>query len=302
MYLYLDDFYLFDVEAQPLLLDYLHSALRDCNGWIKVASIERLTRSYDAGSRLGLEIPHDATTVNLDVTLEDPQEAQRFLERVLADYTVAAGIPSPRRIAKPEALARLVLASGGVPRDYLNLLASSIVVARKARNLAREVGKEDVAQAAGQAARTKRNDLEQDVGDENAAGLLRNLDALSSQVQARGFTYFLVRVDVPVGGAYSHLERLVDLRFCHLVLQSLSDQHRPGVRYEAYMLDLSEFADFRLKRGLNVLDLQEGRWTWKLTGTKGSVEPLAGTKFRDRLRRGPVVDAVGSDLTLAGEA
>jgi hypothetical protein len=295
-YVFVDDFYLLDIAVQPQILDRLHALTRDTNAWIKLASIERLTRLFEPSSRIGLEIPHDATTIDLDVTLEDPAAAQAFLERVLLDYTTAAGISTPRSIVKQDALSRLVLASGGVPRDYLNLLAASIVGARKNRALAREVGKEDVARAASDAARTKRRDLEQDVGDKAARELGGVLDALASGVKEAGFTYFLVRVDEPTGTNFERLGRLVDLRFCHLVQSSLSDQHRPGVRYEAYVLALSEFAGVRLQRGLQVLDLSSGTWTLKRTGAQGSSERLDGTKFRDRLRRAPVVDAGDGEI------
>lgn len=237
-----------------------------------------------------MEVPHDASSIDLDVTLEDPEAAQRFLETVLANYTIAAGVKQPGSIAKPEALGRLVLASGGVPRDYLYLFASSIVIARSARDGAREVGREDVAVAAGGAARTKKRDLEQDVSSENAGELLRTLDKLSNYVKGEGYTYFLIDVSDKVHPTYEMLGQLVDLRFAHLVQASLSDQHRPGVRYEAYILDLSEFTDVRLKRGLNVLDLEGGQWTWRLTGKARTMERLSGTKLRDRLRQAPIVD------------
>lgn len=290
MYMYVDDFYLLSRDTQPILLDHLAGMLRDCDGWLKVASIERLTRPFEPSSRVGLEVPHDASVIDIDVTLEDPAAAQRFLEAVLANYTQTAGVRQPSSIAKAQALGRLVLASGGVPRDYLNLFAASIVVARTAREMAREVGKEDVAQAAGSAARGKKRDLEQDVASNNASDLLEALESISGFVKGRGYTYFLVNMEQKSSAAYQLLGQLVDLRFAHLVQASLSDQHRPGVRYEAYMLDLSEFSDVRLQRGLNVLDLEGGSWTWRLTGQGRTVQRLTGTQLRDRLRQAPVVD------------
>lgn len=209
----------------------------------------------------------------------------------VADVTATAcGIKDPSSVAKAEALGRLVLASGGVPRDYLNLFASSIVVARTARALAREVGKEDVAVAAGGAARRKKRDLELDVASENAGELLRNLELISKHVKGKGFTYFLVNVNQKMQPSYELLGQLVDLRFAHLVQAALSDQHRAGVRYEAYVLDLSEFTDVRLKRGLNVLDFESGQWTWRLTGKARTMERLTGTQLRDRLRQAPLLD------------
>lgn len=86
-------------------------------------------------------MPHDASTVDLDVTLENPSQTQKFLESVMNTYIEKAGLRSVASIAKTEALGRLVLASGGVPRDYLNLFSSSIVVARERRTQAAEIAK-----------------------------------------------------------------------------------------------------------------------------------------------------------------
>ncbi len=293
IFIYLDDFYLLPIAHQPKVLDVLAGMLRDCDGWLKVASIERLTRPFEPSTKVGLEVPHDANTIDLDVTLEDPEAAQQFLEEVLANYTTSVGLRGAGAVAKPEALGRLVLASGGVPRDYLNLLASSIVVARSARTGAREVGKEDVAVAAGSAARGKKRDLEQDVTSQNAEQLLHELAAISAYIKSEGFTYFLVNMADKLHARYELLSQLVDLRFAHLVQASLSDQHRPGLRYEAYVLALSEFADVRLKRGLNVLDLESGHWTWRLTGKARTMQRLAGTGLRDRLRQAPVLNLDG---------
>lgn len=290
LYLYIDDFYLLDARVQPMVLDNVAAMLRDSNGWIKIASIERLTRAYEPSSRIGLEVPHDATMIDLDVTLEDPAETQVFLETVLANYTDAAGIRSPNSIAKSEALGRLVLASGGVPRDYLNLFASSLIVARQNRKLAREVGREDVALAAGRSARDKKRDLEQDVAGGNSEAILHAIAALSGDVRGRGHAYFRVDVSQKQDRGYELLGLLVDLRFAHLVQASLSDQHKSGIRYEAYVLDLSEWSDVRLRRGLNVLDFENGQWVHRLTGTAGSKNVLAGTRLRDQLRLSPLVD------------
>ncbi|GIE79385.1 hypothetical protein Aph02nite_53350 [Actinoplanes philippinensis] len=288
LYLYLDDFYLLPRSIQPALLDYLAAMLRDCDGWMKVASIERLTRSYEPSSHTGIEIPHDASKIDLDVTLENPGSAQRFLENVLGNYITAAGIKSLPSIAKSEALARLVIASGGVPRDYLNLFASSIVFARS-RSRAREVGREDVQKAAGDAARSKKRDLEQDVSSNDADALLGALERLSAFVKGEGYTYFRVNMADKGHSGYELLSQLVNLRFVHLVQASLSDQHRVGMRYEAYVLDLSEYAEVRIKRSLSILDLEGGEWTRRQTGRRGKPERLTGTKFRDTLRQSPLI-------------
>ncbi|WP_167454689.1 ATP-binding protein [Micromonospora arborensis] len=289
MYIFIDDFYLLPSALQPQLLDYVAGMLRDCNGWIKLASIERLTRPYEPSTRVGLEVPHDASKIDLDITLEDPSAAQIFLESVLSNYTLTAGIKNFASITKPEARGRLVLASGGVPRDYLNLFASSIVVARE-RVQPREIGREDVAKAAGRSARSKKRDLEQDVSSENSGILLEALEYISAYVMGEGCTYFRVDMSRKTHPAYEVLGQLVDLRFAHLVQAALSDKHRPGTKYEAYILDLSEYTDVRLKRGLRVLDLEEGKWTVRQSGKAATTKRLSGTQLRDLLRQGPLID------------
>jgi hypothetical protein len=295
--IYLDDFYFYPIDDQPRLLDYVFATLRDCDGWIKVASIERLTRPFEPSSRIGLEIPHDASKIDLDITLEDPNAAQDFLENILSSYTKTATVGRPSRIAKGEALGRLVLASGGVPRDYMTLFASSIVTAREARSNPQQVGREDVAVAAGRAARGKKRDLEVDAAQASNS-LLVALEHLANEVKGKGFTYFRVNIEQKSRPGYEALARLVDLRFVHLIQAVLSDQHRAGTRYEAYTLDLSEYTDVRMKRGLEILDLEERQWISRLTGTANTGRRLTRTKFRDQLRQSPLVDVdylIGDD-------
>lgn len=273
--------------------------LRDCDGWLKVASIERLTRPFEPSSHIGIEIPHDASKIDLDVTLEDPEATQRFLESVLTNYTETVGISKPSTITRNAALGRLILGSGGVPRDYLNLFASSIVAARSRTN-AREIGQEDVADAAGKAARGKLRDLEQDVSADSADSLISALEYLSTYVRGEGYTYFRIDAAQKSHPAYESLARLVDLRFAHLIQATLSDQHRQGVKYEAYILDLSQYSDVRLKRGLNVLDLEDGKWTLRLSGKANTLKKLRSTLFRDELRRSPIVDLEALERHVGG--
>jgi hypothetical protein len=287
---YIDDFYFYPSATQPRLLDLSAGLLRDCNGWLKLASIERLTRPYEPSSRIGLEIPHDATKIDLDVTLEDPTAAQSFLETVLSHYTATAGLQSPASIAKMEARGRLILASGGVPRDYLNLFGDSIVVARENRPQAREIGKEDVAAAAGRSSRSKKRDLDLDVSSEESATLLDAISRVSDSIKGAGFTYFRVNSAEKMLAGYEILSRLVDMRFIHLIQSTLSDKHSPGMKYEAYVLALSEYIETRLRRGLQVLDLETGRWTHRQSGKAHTVQQLVGTQLRDRLRKAPLID------------
>jgi hypothetical protein len=269
LYIFVDDFYYLPRKDQPMILDMLHGCVRDCNAWLKVASIRHLTRWWQSTPPLGLQTMHDADLLDLDVTLQDPGRAKRFLENILTEYARHVGIPSLSRIFNSPALDRLVLASGGVPRDYLILAQSSILRAQRRQN-AKLVGVQDVNQAAGDAAQAKVQELEEDMASD-VASATRTLAALkkvrSFCLEETSHTYFLIgyRDKENLPSNYNVLTDLLDLRLIHLVDDGVSDPHSAGHRSEAYMLDLSQFSGSRLKQGIRVLDYQGGNIISKKT-------------------------------------
>jgi hypothetical protein len=162
LFVFLDDFHYLNREGQPDLLDQLHASLRDCDAWLKVAAIRHLSRWFDPATGKGLETGHDADHIELDLSLQDPTRAKSFLEEVARRYALRVSIPSLSGVLSRGALDRLVLASGAVPRDYLTLCARSIQGCRARRN-SRLVGVQDVNAAAGNAAKTKISELEDDM-------------------------------------------------------------------------------------------------------------------------------------------
>ncbi len=295
LFLFLDDFHYLSRNDQPKILDMLHAIVRDANAWLKVAGIRHLSRWFNVQPPVGLQIGHDADQIDLDVTLENPSNAKIFLEKILERYAAHVGIPALSGIFSPLALDRLVLASGGVPRDYLVLSASAIGEARS-RGGSRLVGVQDVNKAAGQAARAKIEELEDDAAsDTNVTSALNTgLQALREFcIEQKNCTYF--RVDFGDKEAlpmqYGIIQDLMDLRLTHLVERSLSDEHEAGRRSEVYMLDLSQYSGQRLKRKLKVLDFSSGNLVLKETGTTKAVRAGATSKQRlGILRRGPLLD------------
>ncbi|MFF4588155.1 hypothetical protein [Streptomyces sp. NPDC001388] len=262
LYVFVDDFYYIPRRDQPMLLDMLHGCVRDCDAWLKIASIRHLTRWWQSSPPLGLQTMHDADLLDLDVTLQDPGRAKRFLESILTEYARHVGIPSLSRIFNAPALDRLVLASGAVPRDYLILAQSSILKAQR-RQKSKLVGVQDVNQAAGDAVKAKVQELEEDMASDIQSAT-RTLEALKRVrafcLEETSHTYFLIgyRDKENAPSYYNVLTDLLDLRLIHLVDDGVSDPHSAGHRSEAYMLDLSQFSGSRLKQGIQVLDFQSG--------------------------------------------
>jgi hypothetical protein len=293
LYIFLDDLHYLPSAKQPKLLDLVHGAARDSDAWLKVAGIKHLTRWFQDKPPLGLQTGHDADHIDLDVTLEEPSRAKTFLEQVFLRYARHVGISSLSSILSPTALDRLVLASGAVPRDYLSLSANAISRAQ-AREKARRVGVQDVGQAAGEAAKAKIAELEEDAASiEDTSNRIKGLQQIRSFCEEKNCTFFRIdfrdREDHPK--EYSIIKELMDGRLIHLVRASLSDMQKAGRRYEVYMLDLSQFSSERFKLRIKTLDFQKGYIVFRETGT--TTKPTIGDnskRLSGILRRGSLFE------------
>lgn len=260
LYVFVDDFYYVPRRDQPAVLDMLHGCVRDSRCWLKIASIRHLTRWFSTHPPMGLQTGHDADVIDLDITLEEPKLVRQFLIQILTNYCSEAGIGNINTMFRRPALDRLVLASGGVPRDFLVLASSAITKARTRPN-ARLVGVQEVNQVAGERASEKIQELEEDLASTEGEAA-RNLEALAIMrafcLTERSSTYY--RIDYfdkeQRAAEYQVITDLLDLRLLHLIHSSVSDGHEAGRRYEVFMLDLSQFSGSRLKQGIKVLDLQ----------------------------------------------
>ena len=291
LYVFVDDLQYIARDRQAALLDMVHGSMRDCDAWMKVAAIKHLSRWFRSDPPTGLQSGHDAGLIDLDVTLENPSKAKAFLETVLKSYAKYVGIGSLRSVFSSEALDRLVLASGAVPRDYLVISAGAIVQAQR-RPKARIVGAQDVNKTAGDAASVKVTELEDDVASAGAGpqGILDGLQRVKEFcLNQRKCTYF--RIDYLDKEArateYGVLQSLMDLRLVHLVNSGVSDEREAGRKSEVFMLDLSQFSGERLKRGLRVLDFVSGSLVVKETS---KLEKIGNTpkQLLGLLRRGPL--------------
>jgi AAA ATPase domain len=271
LYIFLDDFHYLRRAEQPELLDVLHSCVRDADAWLKIAAIRHFANWYKIDPPTGLQAGQDADAIDLDLTLQQPTRAKAFLEQVLSSFARHVGVERVAGLYGGEALDRLLLASGAVPRDYLVLAAGSLQHARS-RGKSKLVGKQDVARAAGDIAQAKMAELEEDATSAtgSAQRIIWGLKVLRDFcLEEKGVTFFQIdfKEKEQWVEAYSVVQSLMDVRLIHLVNASVSDVHRAGERSEVYMLDLSQFSGERLRRHLKVIDFSEGHVILRETGT-----------------------------------
>jgi hypothetical protein len=240
IFLVLDDFYFVPKAMQPDLIDYFHRLTKGTGLFIKMATIQHRSKLYRrANDRyVGVERGHDIFEVDMDYTLDNFDELQKFMRRLLENSCEKSGVvESINELFSGDGFSQLCLASGGVPRDFLSLF---ITLAENAATNSQGIGKVQVTEAAIANIGSKLESMHKDSGDEDVV-----LDGYLSKIKE--FVYNEKRTNVFLV-AKDELDRdpqfkqaireLVDLRLVHLVDHNTSRAPSDGRRYEAYLLDI----------------------------------------------------------------
>lgn len=245
-------------------MDYFHRVAKDHSLWLKIGSIRHRTRWYVHGDPpTGIKLGDDADEINLDVSLEKYSLAREFLVRILTNFATAAGITPVSSFLTDGALDRLLLASGGVARDFLSIFRRSVDVARErgGGHRGERVGAEDVNVAAGEYDSSKREEFKRDTLDDNVTleDEFRRLREFC--LDKNNSNCFLLDKE-QYGQEVDLIHELVDLKLIHLVRSRVTVSGRRGRIYEAYMLDLSQYAGARKRRELEMVEF------WKPSSTE----------------------------------
>lgn len=281
-----DDFYLVPREWQADVIDYLHRLLRDTDVYLKVATIRhRTTLLKHDPQTVGVELAQDVEEITLDRTLEDLEETQEFLNRMLRSMGEKAGVTDVLRLFNPEALQAITLASGGVPRDFLTIFVHALEAA-ETEGKSRWITPKHVYKGAGRLSyQTKLRHLREDANGD-AGGLERVfVDLMNFCLRERRKTGFLVSQEEAQLRVREHelIQQLMDFKLIHVVEPDTSAASgRPG-RYEAYTLDFSLFMEPR-RRSIEIVEFwKRGEDSHRIGVRELPVYPLAraGQVFDD---------------------
>lgn len=254
-YLFLDDLYHIPRRFQAQVLDYFHKVAKGNNLWLKIGTIKHRTQWYVHGDPpIGVKIGDDISDINLDLTLEKYRVTSAFLNKILVTFLDESKVDREAFLVR-NAFDRLVLASGGVARDFLGLLRRSILIARERGATARgeKVGIEDVNTAAGEYDSSKREELTRDTLDERQT-LEEEFGQIGRFVNEHSrANVFLMDKGLP-DRELEPIEELVDLRLVHRVRSRVTVRDRPGKTFEAFMLDVSQYTAARKKREMEIIE------------------------------------------------
>jgi len=254
-FLFLDDFHLIEQKFQPKLLHYLNASLKGANGWLKIAGLSSLLNVYSPKSREGLQVPGDAQFIPLDLTLENPEAAENHLRAILENFLNAVGYKLTQGIIPKKSFRRLVWATAGVPRDFLQMFARALEHAQ--RNKHSTVTISDVNMVIGEFGQQKMDDLLLDA--RNEADILKNfLKKIEEKcLEEKKVNAFLIRSEQSKERELVHA--LSDLRMIHLIHRSITPD-RAGEPYEAYIIDYSIFTGFRRRRNVREMIPDEAQF------------------------------------------
>jgi hypothetical protein len=249
----LDDFYHVARDDQPEVLAYLHQVVKGFDISLKICAVRHRVKPFtDGDPPVGMQPNQDAGIVSLDITLERFDVARQFLERVLE------GICAPLTIDLGDLTTqggreRLVLASGGVARDYLSLVRRALrnSTERPSRQFLpkNKITAEDVAKAAADLYEQKQEELKQDAGSDAEALRSRLSEIVRFCVERNHTNVFLIETTKLQEEDWGkEVEALADLRFVHRI-DTLSTKRGgetyPGRKFAAFTLDLSTWTSTR---------------------------------------------------------
>jgi hypothetical protein len=250
----LDDFYHVRFDDQPQVLAYLHQIVKNLPIYLKICGVHHRINEFAEGDPpTGLQIGHDAGDVSLDITLEEFAAAKKFLEDVLDGVAADSGLTS-EDLVTDTGRERLVLGSGGVARDYLDLVSKALRKASERQSRPdrphNRVTAEDVNEVATALFNRKQEDLRRDVGPEADRLRARQTDLVRFCLDHNHTNVFLVEgIHLTETTWGKEIETLADLRLMHKLGDfSLPSPGWRGRRFVAYTLDLTHWTGVRSER------------------------------------------------------
>ena len=242
IYLIFDDFYFIRKHEQPFFLDFFHRISKNTRLYLKVATIKHRSSLYiQTDTFVGVEVGHDIQALSLDYTLDDFNSLVSFMKSLLEHINKKVGVDiNYNNLLTENAFRFLCLASGGVPRDFLSLFIS---LGDKMQNEGKNISKPNVIDCSIENLPNKMEAFKTDTADEKAV-LEHYLQYVKEEIiNAKRINAFLVSNNDVIKHPKINqaIKELVDLRLFHLVNSNISSAPSDGLRYSAYMIDISLF-------------------------------------------------------------
>ena len=220
----------------------------------------------------------DGGQINVDFTFENFKRTAAQLRQILYAYGEKAGMDRAEvdDLFMGEGFDRLVLAAGGVPRDFLSLLLEALSTKDAGQE---RIGKDDVRQLSLHVFQRRIQELKVDAEQRDQDMLLKGINAITRFCLEKKENVFLVPDQAlqEENGVRELLNRLLDYRIIHTVGVASTHKSHTGT-FAAFALDIGAYAKFR-----------------KLEGRFREVD-ITAHDARERVRNSPILE--GNNLLL----
>ena len=256
-FILLDDFYLIKRDKQPDVLDYIHRLVRGTEYYLKVATIRHRTDLIRHEQQtIGVELSQDVEEINLDRTLEDLSSPSEYLGRILNYMAKEVGLENVQeKLFNHNSFEELVIASGGVPRDFLTIFVNAVDQANSVGKSQHLTATNIWKAASSFSYQSKLKALRNDVNIESS--MLESVfrDILQFCIQEKKRTCFLISQEEAQKYSTMHelILQLMDFKLIHVIEPDTSAASGRKGRFEAYTLDFSLFMEPR-KRGIEIVE------------------------------------------------
>jgi Cdc6-like AAA superfamily ATPase len=272
VFILLDDFYFIKEDTQFKLIDYIHKLCKGSLSNFKVATIRHRSKLYERNKdeTIGVQSGADFKAIDLDYMLDRPELSEQFMKEILNNLITrsAVKIELEDLFVDGVGLKRLVWASGGVPRDFLNILVYILEEILSESEIEKRIGKDRVNSASVKYYQEKLTELTTERYKDSKVMDLFNWIRDECLDKAKKTAFLIKRNSLGSNGILEMFNSLIDLRLIHLVRKNETLKKVGGELYEAYILDMGVYAgELRLNKNIEEIDIYE-------KGTKSSDSPF----------------------------
>lgn len=271
-YLILDDLYHIRRSDQAKVIDYFHRVAKGNGLWLKIGTIKHRSEWYiHTDPPTGVKLGDDAKEINIDISLEKFTSLKEFMKKILSNLMEETPPITVNSILNPTAIDRLIIASGGVTRDFIGIFTKSINQARNRgsdHHRGPRIGAEDVNLATGEYGEIKREEFKLDADEDRKALEDAFAHLVAFCLNDAKCNIFLINQRM-VGPIRDAIDQLIDLRLIHLVQSRVTlKKGAEGLVFQAFMLDTSEYTASRKVHGLELIDLNSKNFSEEIRKKK----------------------------------
>lgn len=242
VYLLLDEYYYVNKIDQPILIDYLYRLFFHTPCWIKLATNRYQTQLQEKkvdGGFFGMTEGEEYTTIDLDFTLEKFSSAEEFLRKIMNSIAKKSNIEKVGELFTDGAFKRIVWASGGVTRDFINLLIGVLDNIQQNKKIDTKL----INYSAQKYFDEKLSDFSTEYEKSQKVRELWE-KIFYFCIEIKKTTAFLVEVNPDAIDKRKNFQDLIDARLIHLVKKNITSKTHSGKRFNAYILSVGSYAKY----------------------------------------------------------